>query len=486
MSARWNTATWNYDRWPALLVTDLLQQPPDTSRGVSTGIGDWRLSVEILLPLDESGLWGVGAWDESTWNRLAWQDLTPWVRGLEWARGADEVYGRPRVGQLQVTLDSTDDRFDPWNPSPPLGAVTYFAPGTIVRVGVRSATDTRARGWLPQITAIVDTWGVSYVAANKADRFVDFVANETLRDLAQIDDNALGGLVGGGEDPVTRFERLLDAAGWRYGLLIEAQNLISAPGSYPLQSTDMANNRLAECYLVADSCDTYFRSDRTGAALVTNVEYISVVGDADPDLVPLVEFSYTSPEFAVIGFDWQARDAVSSSTFKFVPYRPDDFQSGNSDDAVVNDCRFTRVGGTQQVFEQIASIERHGRRTLVRNDLIVNSDLVAAQIAQYTSIRRALNTLRVDGLTVDVTDHGETVGLVCMSADVGDNAYVFSPDGLESDTTPTRAYITGFVRSMTHKVTPRNSGSLTWEATYGVDTRTVHNIPGAQLPFTPA
>ena len=62
-----------------------------------------------------------------------------------------------------------------------------IVPGTVVRVGVRSATDTRANGWIPQITTITDSWSETYVGVG-ADKFVDVTAFETLRDLATIDD----------------------------------------------------------------------------------------------------------------------------------------------------------------------------------------------------------------------------------------------------------------------------------------------------------
>lgn len=484
--SRWGTAVWGTDRWDALTVDQLLQQPPATDRGALIGLGDWRLVVEALLPADGPSIWGVGVWGTAQWNVLAWQDITPWVRGLDWTRGGDSPYERPRVGELTITLDSAGDRWSPWNMTPPVGSPAYFAPGTIVRVGARSATDTRANGWLPQITCIVDTWSPEYVGL-RADRYIDVTAVETLRDLATIDSNALPGVVGGGEDPVTRIQRLLDAAGWKYGLRLEAQHLIFSPGSYPLQSTDMANNRLAECYLTGDSCDAQFRTDRTGAALLTNIEYIGTVGPADVNMLPLAAFSKAGT-YPFIGFDWYGHtETVSTIVREYVPYDNESFKSLNSDDAVINDARFARVGGTQQTFEQLASISRYSRRTLTRNDLLVTSDAVAKQIAQYTTIRRALNTLRVSNVDISVTDRGTTAGLVALAADAQSYCSVFPPDKLPwaPSPDPTRVSITGFVASVRHKVTPRNRGALSWTASFGIDTRTVNNLPAAQLPPTP-
>jgi hypothetical protein len=476
--SKWGTARWGTDRWPALTVAELLQQPPNVAHGAPLGAGDWRIVYELLLPADETSLWGIGKWGTATWNVLAWTDITPWVRGAEWSRGSDEPYGRPRVGELAVTLSSRDQRFSPWNPTPPDGGVSFFGPGTILRVGCRSATDTRAGGWLPQITTIVDTWDEQIVAANVADRIVEIRAFETLRDLAQIDDNALGGVVGGGENALARFPRLLAASGWRYGLKIEAQNVLS--GAYPLQSTDMSANRLAECYLTADSCDAQFRTDRTGAALVTNVEYITVIGPADASILPLMAFS-TAGVLPAFGLDWSS---WSFAGVRRVAYRPDTFESGNTDDNVINDARFARVGGTQQVFEQFASIARHGRRTLVRNDLLLDNDPGIALIAQYTTVRRALNTLRVKAVTVPTSDLADDDALTVLAADVQSFVTVYPPDKLAPGT-PGRPLISGFVSGVAHRWTYRNPSASTLETVFSVDTRTVSNLPSAQLPPTP-
>jgi hypothetical protein len=508
--SRWDEALWGVDRWPALVVADLLQQPPSTDIGVPTGLGDWKLSVEILLPADQLSVWGVGVWGEAQWNTYGWHDLTPWVRGLEWTRGADEPYGRPRIGELTVTLDSNDNRFSPWNPYPHLDPLTdddgswltdsdgnvlydetpngnpaassYFGPGTIIRVGVRSATDTRGGrgGWLPQITCIVDSWGLTYADPTGVDLFVDVTAVEMLRDLSQIDENALPGLVGGGEGAGPRFERLLDAAEWRYGILFEAQNILGDfDNAYPLQSTDMAGNRLAECYLVADSSDTVFRTDRTGAALVTNPEYVSIVGPADPRLLPLVEFSRFDEDSPRIGFLWFERTVGDT---RYVPYQVDSFASAPDDNDIVNDARFARAGGSQQVYEQDASISRYGRRTLVRNDFLNTTDAAVQLIAQYVTIRRGLNVLRVSGLTVETSDRGTEAGLCVLAADLYSAAVVYPPSYVQN--VSDQPVLVGYIANLTHRVTPRNGGALTWQTTFGFDTRTVFDLPGAQLPAT--
>ena len=704
MAAEWGTALWDIDRWPALTVEQLVATKPVSGRGHLIGVGDWKLVVEILLPADAEGIWGVAKWGEQDWNVEAWADLTPYVRGLAWTRGSDEKWGRPRIGEGTVTLDSTGDAWSPWSASPPQGAGAYFAPGTLIRVAVVSDTAPEADGWIPQICGVVATWGPTYIDP-KADQFVDVTFFETLRDLATIDDNALPGLVGGGEYPIPRFERLLEAADWPYGFVADADNIIDFPGSYPMQSTDMAMNRVAECYVTADSCDIRFRTSRKGNALAEYNAYR--YADKDPSVWPLMDWSHTGSGYLEpnLSFDWSAHHAWRSTKFarfvtdyapevalvlkgdidndgtgtfttattptyltadlaigsahelldvrlavdggtsmdaaateqsvalmlyipddydgldsiglwsngggtrgqgfylagwdlvaghntastyrdearftlpgpglysvgmslgnlvgetikvyvdgteaasttlvtapadgtgdpyigdhsvlfnpgdadpnsiagsglgiglfawssaeesadwfadhhaagppsvplRFVAYDSDSFHSGNSDDHIANDVRFARTGGTQQVFEQLASIARHKRRTYVRNDFVVNNDAVVQQNAQYYSIRRSLNTLTVDALTVHASDRTDIEYLALLAADIGCDSYVYPP-GPDYDSSNPKILAT--IANMTHQVTPRGSESLTWAITFGFDTQTVYNLPAAQLPST--
>jgi len=288
MASEWGTAIWGTDRWAALTFADLLLQQP-TGGGSPTGQGDWNLTVEILLPEVDAGIWGISTWDESDWAALRWEDITERVRGMEWRRGSDEVYGRPRIGTIFLTLDDNDGQLSPWT-SP---NAQYLGPGTVLRCGLVSATgiddpDHGVVRWLPQWAGLVDTWAPVITSSNIADRRVEVRCNETLRDLAQVDDPALPSPVGSGETADVRTARLLDAAAWRYGLLVEAQTM---PG-YPLQSTEMAQNRIAECYLTADSSDTAFRSLRDGRAGLTASEHVGTTGSADPAAQPQVLSSW--------------------------------------------------------------------------------------------------------------------------------------------------------------------------------------------------
>lgn len=126
-------------------VAEALQVKPLPGHGIPLGMGDWRVAVEILLPEDATSRWGIAKWGESRWGGIAWFDLTPYVRGAEWFRGAAQFAGRPEVGVLDFTLANEDRQFSPWNGVTAWNNATviddagivqpgYFAPGTIVRV----------------------------------------------------------------------------------------------------------------------------------------------------------------------------------------------------------------------------------------------------------------------------------------------------------------------------------------------------------------
>lgn len=467
-------------------LAELCQTPPDVAAGIPIGVEDWRLVVEILLPAHGT-LWDIFEWadatapdpDDAVWDELGWADITEHARGIEWGRGADEPLGRPRVGTATVTLDSTGDRFSPWNPEG-FGGVGagYFSPGTLVRWGLRSATDERAGGWLPQFTGTVESWPQQYVGVG-ADRFVDLALVEPFAQLAGIDDNALSGVVGGGEGVYPRVRRLLRAADWPYGLIVRNKSVIDAADPetiWPMQSTNMAQNRVVELYRTVDSGDAEIYSDRTGAALLAGRWY-----EQDDVGWPLQEFSYRSwSDDAPVVLFRPLVDAVQGGEWWSIAYDADSFTTTNDDEGIRNDIRLARVGGTQQVAVRATSIGKYGRRSWARSDLIAAGDGAVATIAAYILDRRSRTTITVENLTVDVTRQLNDRLLTLAAYDIGNLTYVAPPGpGTPGAGGPE---IFGYCRAMTHRIAPRSANRVTWSADFAVDTLIVFNLPGAFLP----
>ena len=461
-------------------IYDRCQAKPDTTHGTPIGVDDWRFVVEALLPTADAGLWDVAEWDDGEWGELEWSDMTDHVRGVEWTRGADEFYGRPRIGEARITLSARCGCWSPWNPDPPGGSSAYFAPGTIVRAGVVSDVDTRAGGWLPQFTMIVDAWDEQDAdGSTGADTIVQIIAFETLRDLAGIDDNALPGVVGGGDTPTERFTRLLEAAEWPYGLTINATDIVDFDTYWALQSTDMANNRLAELYLTADSTDCTFRTGRKGEAFIEDVR-LRHPDATDPEW-PLGAFSKVDDDNPWLAFGASLDDityiVTENPDILRVPYDADTARTINDDEHLVNDARFTRAGGTQQVREHPASISRFGRRTLTRTDLLNNADTPTDLLAYRVVNRRGRFTLRVAEVTVATSDRGDDEYLAVAAADIGSGAFVSPPRPH-----PTVPVLSGDIENMTHRITARNGSELTWQTMFGFTTDKVFRLPAAILP----
>jgi hypothetical protein len=252
------------------LPADLLEKPGATA-GHRLGYGAWRIAVQIYAPTAGAGLWDVAEWDEILWGGGGWEDISHWVRGIEWTRGASWFNGRPAVGVATVTLDNRDFRWSGIDPTNSHGdwtqlagsevVNTVFAPGTLMRIVCWDPTDATDDGFVPQITGEVESWPEARRYAGR-DSYVDVTFVETISRLGGVDELALGAVEGDDDDATERVERLADAADWPYGYVHHTTG--ATYNTWPLQSTDMANNRLGEIYLTVDSVGAVARTDRTG------------------------------------------------------------------------------------------------------------------------------------------------------------------------------------------------------------------------------
>jgi hypothetical protein len=447
-----------------------------TSTGTAVGTGDWRLYIERLNGSGSVvGACTVGhpATGDAEVGTLVWEDLTKYVRGMEWTRGADEPFGQPRIGEMAITFNNQTGMFTPWT------AYADTRPGTIIRAGLRSTADSRASGWLPLFTGIVDSWIPEFAGPRTgthdvidgdsfADSFVTVRLVETLTALARIDDNATS-VVGSGDICSARLDRLLAAGDWKFGVAVWA--LVVAE-TIPLQSTDMSANRLTECYLTAVSSGYVFRSDVTGAAIQTDLTRYSFYASS----ARLAAFSNNAS--ANLPLLWlKPKTETTSGGIHTMIYDAESLQLVSDPQHVVNDHRYARVGGTQQLVEHSVSVGRFGRSTRARSDLITSADVYVELIAENDNRLEARTTLRVDAVTVTSTGKGEYY-LLNAAFDVGNWAYICV------DETP-EVYVQGNLRSMTHTVTPLKD-RLHWTSTYSFDTQDLTGFPdGAMLDPVP-
>lgn len=442
------------------LAVPPLPAEPDVEVTTTTGM-DWRLVIERLESTGSIvGMCTVGPapTGDAFVGTLEWNDITSYWRGQEYFRGADEPFGRPRVGEITLTLDNRDNRFSPWT------NYRTTRPGTIIRCGLVSAVDSRADGWLPMWTGRVSGWPVRRQAVRSdgidaADNWVDVTLDEMLVELANVDENALPGVEGAGDDVTERVDRLLTAAVWRYGMI---STVSPATSGFTLQSTDMALNRLAELYVAADSTDAIVRSDVTGAVIVTDSFFPYTMGNR------LSEFSDDGTGIGTVRLS--VIDDTPVGDVQVMAVNGDSVNINSDLEHVRNDARFTRVGGTQQPVEHSVSIGVFGRFTQPRTDLQCQNDTQVEDLGVLLVNTRGRTSIRVDAVDVTATGKGEYY-LLLAAVDL--DAFVqFTFDA-------TRSGDFG-VRSMLHTIRPL-PGRVHWQCTYALDTLDLTGWPAGSI-----
>lgn len=446
------------------------QSAPTADVGVPTDYGDWQIGVQLLLPSEPQSLWGVAKWGQDKWTYLTWVDVTPYVRGMEWTRGASEFDGRAETGTATVTLDNTAGVFSVTDPTNALlGLVdvaddnsiisNYFGPGTVARIVCHSPTGyginwednehqagavTGANAWVPMITGVVESWPQTMESLGQ-ESYVNLTFKESLSRLARVNTLALVSPVGNNETAADRIARLALAAGWQFGFI---DTYADPYATLPLQSTDMAQERLAEVYVTADSVGAVVRTDRTGAILLTDYEPTdSPRGPVNGGALNL----YAGDKFSIV------------STPGTMIIDPEGLTVDNDDSAILNFVQYALVGSTEQTASDPVSIGRFGMVTHGRSDLIMKSDSVALVLAERLVARRARLTKRLRSIELN-NFVDPRIGAALISLDVG---YVNQTVNVDAaDEGHVILFDTPRIDSMTHRVIPTSHGGpVMWTAT---------------------
>ena len=464
------------------IINAMTNGKPKLGRGVPVGFDGYRFSVEILMPTTKNSLVDVARVGEGRVAAYEWYDLTDRCRGVQWRRGATEFGGRARTGVGTITLDvDAMGDLSSWNDSPVSsfeGLGSLLRPGTIIRWGCCSYTTGRANEWLPQFCGIVESWETTTVAL-RADLYATVTVVETTAALAKIDANALPGVVGGNDTVIERVARLLTASRFPYGFFHTY-----TPSALPirLQSTDMANNRLSEIYLTADSGFVEIRSDQRGplGLYLKPGPQGTIAGTPYPAQERWRSFLSSASNFVTISDGQFIEDAAfDPSTVRWV----------NDDAAIVNQATIGIAGQPQHTYTRTdeASVARYnGLRPFSRFDLITTAELahvVTRETAEF-NLRRSDASRRVEQVTLNHRNTrtypgpgGETrynAGIV-MSIDIDTPLHVreiYRPKYEEFPVDDTAIWIEarGYIRALNHRVTPTPTGIDTWEVDIELDT----------------
>lgn len=292
----------------------------------------------------DTGRFGTGTFG----GALSWVDVTSYVREGQISRGSSRlegIYARAEAGKATVVLDNRDGRFDPLNLAGP------YVAGGVSQVQPMRAFRIRADGH-DLFRGFVDAWTPGYPVAGK-DAVTVLTGTDGTKVLAGIDLEAVAP-VGAGEDAGARIDRILDAAGWPDDLRDLDVGLTT------LQATDLGAAAWSEVLLTADTeiGEVYF--DGSGALVFRNRDAVRS------------EARSSTPQ-AVFGDD----DLDPGE----LPYA--DIGIANDDEQLANLVRIQRVGGVEQIAQDVVSQARYLVRTFERSDLLLETDAEAADYAAF-------------------------------------------------------------------------------------------------------
>lgn len=134
-----------------------------------------------------------------------------------------------------------------------------------------------------------------------------------------------------------------------------------------------------------------------------------------------------------------------------------DFKPAFDDKLIINQATITRVGGTAQTASNAASVSKYFPHSVNYDNLVVQTDADALNIAQTYVATRAETTLRIDSLTLDLTTPSYSAGIVAaLDFDYFSNVqfYNVGQDGTIIDKTLQ-------VVGIGHEITPNS-----WKTTF--------------------
>lgn len=388
------------------------------SAGASTG---------TLLHLDDAAR---GKLDTGTLaTDITWTDVTHYVLGLSFNRGASRVEKpiiRYDAGTATIVFDNADRRFDPANLAGPYVAagLTQVTPMRAMRIRATWAGIT-----YDLFRGFADEWRIKDFPPAYAT--VTLTASDALKVLAN-NTRLAGSAVGASENSGVRINRILDSAGWA---AIDRQ---VSTGDSTLQATTLAGDTLAELRLVADTEAGEFYIDGAGRVFFRNRQ--AIMTDSRSNLAQ-----------ATFG-DGGGAELVY-----------EDVDVAYDDLTVANRVRITRVGGTQQTADDAASQSLNLIRTYERTDLIMETDPVASDHANY--ILRLAKDPELRFATLMIWPHADETNLFpqVLSRQIGDRLTIIRrPPG----TSITRDV---FVRGISHSIDVEN---LKWQTAFTLESAT--------------
>jgi hypothetical protein len=309
---------------------------------------------------DKYGIIGVSQLGAST-VPIPIVDLTPNVRNITINRGRNVTSDQYVAGTAVVRVLDPDGAWNPQNTSSPY--YPYLVPLRKVRISATTATKDAFlfSGYTTEYRYSFPTGQeVGYVDIYCSDAFKLF-------NLAQVQTVADSG---SGQSTGTRIGKILNQIGF-------PTNMRTVATGNSLCQADPATLRtsLGALKNVEFSEQGAFYIDGSGTAVFkSRNEVVSSISGTP------IEFNQTTG----------------------IPYK--NLVYAFDDKLIINQASITRVGGTAQFAQNTTSVERYFPHQYSVNDLVVDTDASALNIARTYVATRAETTIRIDAMTVDLLD----------------------------------------------------------------------------------
>ena len=325
----------------------------DFTSGATFGIG-------FTLGDEKYGLLGTGTL-AATSTPEPTVDLTPDVRSISIRRGRNIMRDTFEAGSATVRVLDPNSYFNPQNTSSP-----YFGFLTPLRKLRISATVGGVGYFL--FSGYTTDYKYTY-PQNEVTGYVDIVCSDAFRLMQQAGITTVASATAG-QDTGTRIGKILDQVSWPASMrTIDTGNTtcVADPGTSRTALDALKNAEFSE--------QGAFFIDHEGTAIFLN--RTNVIKSYD---TTAIEFNQTT------GIPY------TNLTFAF------------DDKLIINSAGMTRVGGTQQVSEDSASIAKYFPHQLNENNLIAQTDADTLNIAKIYVATRKETTIRIDAMTVDLLD----------------------------------------------------------------------------------
>jgi hypothetical protein len=288
-------------------------------------------------------------------------DLTPDVRQITINRGYSPQRGTYEAGSAVVRVLDPNSYFNPQNTSSPYYG--FLVPLRKIRI---SATTDTTDAFL--FSGYTTEYRYTYDQAEQMG-YVDIYVSDAFRlyQLAQVETVTDSGA---GQATGTRIARLLDQI------------------DFPANMRTLATG---------DSlCQADPATLRTALGAIKNVEF-SEQG----------AFFINGSGTAVFKDRSDVVSSISGTPIEFnqstgIPYK--NLVFAFDDKLIINQAQITRVGGSQQFAENATSVARYFPHTYSQQDLVIDTDANALNIARTYVATRAETTIRIDAMTVDLLD----------------------------------------------------------------------------------